>query len=74
MPTGGAGEAFGDLPSSGQRLIAPLPNEPPVPYAEISARPGIPVSSIGPQPQVLPEQTMPPPSLAALIDAGNSVA
>ena len=41
-------EAFGDLPPVGQRLIALLLEDPPVPYAEISARLGIPVGSIGP--------------------------
>lgn len=41
-------EAFAALPPSGQRLIALLLEDPPVPDAEISARLGIPVSSIGP--------------------------
>jgi RNA polymerase sigma factor (sigma-70 family) len=41
-------EAFTDLPSSHQRLIALLIEDPPVPYAEISARLGIPIGSIGP--------------------------
>ena len=36
------------LPPSGQRLIALLLEDPPVPYAEISARLGVPVGSIGP--------------------------
>lgn len=34
-------EAFGDLPPSGQQLIALLLDDPPVPYAEISATLGI---------------------------------
>ena len=37
-----------DLPPCCQRLIALLTADPPVPYAEISARLGIPVGSIGP--------------------------
>jgi RNA polymerase sigma factor (sigma-70 family) len=37
-----------DLPPQAQRLIALLAADPPVPYAEISARLGIPVGSIGP--------------------------
>jgi RNA polymerase sigma factor (sigma-70 family) len=41
-------EAFADLPPRCQRLMALLIQDPPVPYAEISARLGIPVGSIGP--------------------------
>jgi RNA polymerase sigma factor (sigma-70 family) len=41
-------EAFADLPPRCQRLMALLTQDPPVPYAEISARLGIPVGSIGP--------------------------
>jgi RNA polymerase sigma factor (sigma-70 family) len=41
-------EAFVRLPLSSQRLLALLVADPPVPYAEISARLGIPVGSIGP--------------------------
>jgi RNA polymerase sigma factor (sigma-70 family) len=41
-------EAFARLPLSSQRLLALLVADPPVPYAEISARLGIPVGSIGP--------------------------
>ena len=40
-------EALLDLPPQGQRLITLLAADPPVPYAEISARLGIPVGSIG---------------------------
>jgi RNA polymerase sigma factor (sigma-70 family) len=40
--------AFESLPPCCQRLIAVLIEEPPVPYAEISVRLGIPVGSIGP--------------------------
>jgi RNA polymerase sigma factor (sigma-70 family) len=41
-------EAFTHLPPRDQQLIALLTEDPPVPYAEISARLGIPVGSIGP--------------------------
>jgi RNA polymerase sigma factor (sigma-70 family) len=41
-------EAFSHLPPKGQQLIAMLAADPPVPYAEISARLGIPIGSIGP--------------------------
>ena len=41
-------EAFTDLPPRCQRLIVLLIEDPPVPYAEISARLGIPVGSVGP--------------------------
>lgn len=40
-------EAFSRLPSDCQRLIAVLIEDPPVPYAQISAKLGIPISSIG---------------------------
>jgi RNA polymerase sigma factor (sigma-70 family) len=41
-------EAFARLPLPSQRLLSLLVADPPVPYAEISARLGIPVGSIGP--------------------------
>jgi RNA polymerase sigma factor (sigma-70 family) len=41
-------EAFAQLPPRDQWLIALLIEDPPVPYAEISTRLGIPVGSIGP--------------------------
>jgi RNA polymerase sigma factor (sigma-70 family) len=41
-------EGFTQLPSRCQRLMVLLIEDPPVPYAEISARLGIPVGSIGP--------------------------
>ena len=40
-------EAFTRLPPCCQRLIAVLMEDPPVPYAQISARLGIPIGSIG---------------------------
>ena len=41
-------DAFARLPLPFQRLLALLVADPPVPYAEISSRLGIPVGSIGP--------------------------
>jgi RNA polymerase sigma factor (sigma-70 family) len=41
-------EAFTALPPRWQRLMVLLTQDPPVPYAEISARLGIPVGSVGP--------------------------
>ena len=41
-------EASAHLPPCRQQLIALLTNDPPVPYAQISARLGIPAGSIGP--------------------------
>jgi RNA polymerase sigma factor (sigma-70 family) len=41
-------EAFSQLPSHGQQLLTLLIADPPVPYADISTRLGIPVGSIGP--------------------------
>lgn len=41
-------EAFARLPLSSQRLLALLTADPPLPYAVISAKLGIPIGSIGP--------------------------
>jgi RNA polymerase sigma factor (sigma-70 family) len=41
-------EAFAQLPPCCRRLIALLTEDPPVPYAEVSAMLGMPVGSIGP--------------------------
>ena len=65
-------QAFRDLPPCGQRLIALLLKDPPVPYAEISARLGIPVGSIGPNRGRCLDKLRRHPAIAALIDAGNS--
>jgi RNA polymerase sigma factor (sigma-70 family) len=62
-------EAFGDLPPGSQRLIALLLQDPPVPYAEISARLGIPVGSIGPSRSRCLDKLRRHPALAALINA-----
>jgi RNA polymerase sigma factor (sigma-70 family) len=60
-------KAFLDLPSGGQRLIALLLEEPPLPYAEISVRLGIPVGSIGPNRRRCLDKMRRHPAIAALI-------
>ena len=62
-------EAFLDLPPCGQRLIALLLEDPPVPYAEISVRLGIPVGSIGPNRRRYLDKMRSHPAIAALIGA-----
>jgi RNA polymerase sigma factor (sigma-70 family) len=62
-------EAFLDLPPCGQRLIALLLEDPPVPYAEISVRLGIPVGSIGPNRRRYLDKMRRHPAIAALIGA-----
>jgi RNA polymerase sigma factor (sigma-70 family) len=59
-------EAFRDLPPSGQQLILLLIEDPPVPYAEISARLGIPVGSIGPTRRRCLDQLRRHPAITAL--------
>ena len=62
-------EAFYRLPPPCQRLVALLLEDPPVPYAEISARLGIPVGSIGPSRARCVEKLRRDPAIAALMDA-----
>jgi RNA polymerase sigma factor (sigma-70 family) len=62
-------EAFTYLPPSCQQLIAMLIQDPPVPYAQISAELGIPVGSIGPTRRRCLEKLRHHPAIAALIDA-----
>ena len=62
-------EAFRDLPPPGQRLIALLFEDPPVPYAEISARLGIPVGSIGPTRRRCLDKLRRHPATTALLNA-----
>ena len=62
-------EAFADLPSDCQQLIALLIQDPPVRYAEISARLGIPVGSIGPNRGRCLDKLRRHPAIAALINA-----
>jgi RNA polymerase sigma factor (sigma-70 family) len=67
-------EAFADLPPFGQRLIAMLIADPPIPYTEISARLGIPVGSIGPTRARYLDRLRRHPAIAALINADSSAA
>ena len=62
-------EAFADLPPDCQRLIVLLTADPPVPYAEISARLGIPVGSIGPTRRRCLDKLRRHRAITALIDA-----
>ena len=62
-------EAFLQLPPCDQQLIALLIQDPPVPYAEISARLGIPVGSIGPTRGRCLDRLRRHPAIAALITA-----
>jgi RNA polymerase sigma factor (sigma-70 family) len=62
-------EAFTCLSPSRQQLMAMLIEDPPVPYTEISARLGIPVSSIGPTRCRCLDQIRRHPAIAALINA-----
>jgi hypothetical protein len=55
-------EALTQLPPDSRRLIALLIQDPPVPYAEISVKLGIPVGSIGPLSCPLPAEAAPPSS------------
>jgi RNA polymerase sigma factor (sigma-70 family) len=67
-------EAFQDLPPPDQRLILLLLQDPPVPYAEISARLGIPVGSIGPTRRRCLGKLRRHPAIAALIMADMTAA
>lgn len=62
-------EAFAHLPPDSQRLIALFLADPPLPYAEISARLGIPVGSIGPDRSRCLAKIRRHPAIAALIDS-----
>jgi RNA polymerase sigma factor (sigma-70 family) len=62
-------EAFTHLPPEWQQLIAMLIADPPVPYAEISARLSIPVGSIGPTRSRCLDRMRRHPAIAALINA-----
>jgi RNA polymerase sigma factor (sigma-70 family) len=62
-------EALTRLTPSCQRLIALLIEDPPVPYAQISARLGIPVGSIGPCRSRCLDKLRRNPAIAALINA-----
>ena len=67
-------EAFTCLSPSRQQLMALLIEDPPVPYTEISARLGIPVSSIGPTRRRCLDQIRHHPAIAALINDEDGTA
>ncbi len=67
-------EAFTALPPSGQQLVALLLEDPPVPYAQISARLGIPVGSIGPTRRRCLDKLRRHLDLAALLNTGPTAA
>jgi RNA polymerase sigma factor (sigma-70 family) len=62
-------EAFTHLPPRDQQLIALLIEDPPVPYAEISARLGIPAGSIGPNRRRCLDKLRHHPAIAKLTGA-----
>jgi RNA polymerase sigma factor (sigma-70 family) len=64
-------EAFTSLPPHCQRLLALLIQDPPVPYAEISARLGIAVGSIGPIRRRCLARLRRHPAITALTNAGT---
>jgi DNA-directed RNA polymerase specialized sigma24 family protein len=67
-------EAFSHLPPRCQRLIALLIEDPPLPYAEISARLGLPAGSIGPIRGRCLDRLRRHPAIAALSNAEASTA
>jgi RNA polymerase sigma factor (sigma-70 family) len=62
-------EALTQLPPDSRQLIALLIQDPPVPYAEISVKLGIPVGSIGPHRARCLQKLRRHPAIAALINA-----
>jgi RNA polymerase sigma factor (sigma-70 family) len=62
-------EALAQLPPDSRRLITLLIQDPPVPYAEISVKLGIPVGSIGPHRARCLEKLRRHPAIVALINA-----
>jgi len=67
-------EAFGQLPPGCQQLLALLTHDPALPYAEISARLGIPAGSIGPSGRRCLDKLRRHPAITALINAGTKTA
>jgi RNA polymerase sigma factor (sigma-70 family) len=65
-------EAFTCLSTSCQRLIAMLIEDPPVPYAKISAELGIPIGSIGPTRGRCLDKLRRHPAITALVNAEPS--
>jgi RNA polymerase sigma factor (sigma-70 family) len=64
-------EGFAYLPPQCQQLIAVLIQDPPVPYAEISAKLDISLGSIGPTRARCLDKLRQQPAIAALIDASG---
>ena len=62
-------EAFSQLPSGGQQLLALLIADPPMTYADISAQLGIPVGSIGPTRSRYLDKMRRHPAIVALMNA-----
>jgi len=62
-------EAVTHLPREGQALIAMLIADPPLPYAEISAKLGLPVGSIGPTRSRYLDKIRRHPAITALMNA-----
>ena len=67
-------EASAHLPPCCQQLIALLIKDPPVPYAQISARLGIPIGSIGPNRRRCLDKLRHHPAIAALINTQTQTA
>ena len=61
-------DAFTQLPPKSQQLIALLIHDPPLSYAEISTKLGIPVGSIGPTRSRCLQKLRPHPNIAALFN------
>ena len=64
-------EAYTSLPTDCQQLVSMLTADPPVPYAEISARLAMPVGSIGPTRSRCLDRMRRYPAIAALINASS---
>ena len=62
-------EALSHLPQQGQQLIALLTSDPPLSYAQISAKLGIPTGSIGPNRRRYLDKLRSYPAVANLIDS-----
>jgi RNA polymerase sigma factor (sigma-70 family) len=65
-------EAVARLPPACQQLLALLIADPPVPYAEISVRLGIPAGSIGPSRRRCLDRLSRDPAIAALINTESA--
>jgi RNA polymerase sigma factor (sigma-70 family) len=66
-------QALSDLPPGCRKLVALLIADPPVSYAEISARLGIPIGSIGPSRSRCLAKLRHHPAIAALVDADGGL-